>query len=56
VHLHFTLSAPRKRHYTLLPKAIGQLAEGVPFEEVELSLTQGRWVRAREHLPVAWLL
>jgi hypothetical protein len=44
VHLHFTLSSPHKRHYTLLPKAIGQLAAAVPFEEVELSLTQGRWV------------
>ncbi|KAI8464451.1 MAG: Gpi16 subunit, GPI transamidase component-domain-containing protein [Monoraphidium minutum] len=43
VHLHFTLSAPSRRHYTLLPKAVGQLAAGVPFDEVELSLTQGRW-------------
>lgn len=45
-HLHFSLSSRARRHYTLLPKAIGQLAEGVPFEEVEMSLTQGRWVSA----------
>lgn len=44
VHLHFTLSAPSRRHYAVLPKAIGQLAAAVPFSEVELSLTQGRWV------------
>jgi hypothetical protein len=44
VQLQFTLSSPSRRHYSVLPKAIAQLAAGVPFEEVELSLTQGRWV------------
>ncbi|KIY99334.1 GPI transamidase component PIG-T [Monoraphidium neglectum] len=43
VQLQFTLSSPSRRHYSVLPKAIAQLAAGVPFEEVELSLTQGRW-------------
>jgi hypothetical protein len=44
VHFHFTQAAPLLRHYTTFPKAVGQLVSASLFDEVELSLTQGRWV------------
>jgi hypothetical protein len=34
-----------RRHCTTFPKAVSQLAGAIPFQSVELSLTQGRWVR-----------
>ncbi|KAF8065876.1 STP13 [Scenedesmus sp. PABB004] len=52
VHLQFELSAPARRHYALFPKAVGQLVAALPFDEVELSLTQGRWQYQRWGQPL----
>jgi hypothetical protein len=51
-HLHFTIAAPAARHYALLPRAVGQLAARLPFDDVELSLTQGRWHHGSWGAPV----
>jgi hypothetical protein len=48
VHFHFTQAAPLLRHYTKFPKAVGQLVSASLFDEVELSLTQGRWVGGQQ--------
>jgi hypothetical protein len=48
VHFHFTQTAPVLRHYTTFPKAVGQLVAASSFDELELSLTQGRWVSSRQ--------
>uniref|UniRef100_A0A383WL46 GPI transamidase component PIG-T n=1 Tax=Tetradesmus obliquus TaxID=3088 RepID=A0A383WL46_TETOB len=43
VHFQFTQTAPLLRHYTIFPKAVGQLVSASLFDEFQLSLTQGRW-------------
>ncbi|WIA37427.1 hypothetical protein OEZ86_014351 [Tetradesmus obliquus] len=43
VHFQFTQTAPLLRHYTIFPKAVGQLVSASLFNEFQLSLTQGRW-------------
>lgn len=44
VHLRFTQESPCRQHHVLFPKAVSQLVAALPFDELELSLTQGRWV------------
>eukprot|EP00775_Hariotina_reticulata_P013318 gene13318-13447_t len=51
VHLHFVSRALHRQHYNIFPKAVGQLLEAIPFEQVELSLTQGRWQHHRWRRP-----
>ncbi|WIA17204.1 hypothetical protein OEZ85_014084 [Tetradesmus obliquus] len=43
VHFQFTQTTPLLRHYTIFPKAVGQLVSASLFNEFQLSLTQGRW-------------
>eukprot|EP00798_Chlamydomonas_sp_ICE-L_P031198 gene31198-6345_t len=43
VHFHFKQSAPILRHHATFPRTISRLAAAIPFEEVQLFFTHGRW-------------
>lgn len=49
VHFNFRQSTipDASTHTQLFPQAVLQLASAVPFKQVQLHMTRGRWVRGR---------